>query len=233
MSMNELIWGAVGLVLTVMVLSYLIGDNFLFRIAASIFIGVTAGFLSVLILQQIIWPYLFAPLVGGSWIERLWVVIPLVLAILLVMSQFPRFRGVGRIPLAFLAGLTASLAIGGAVFGTMIPQTRAVVLGFDPLWWYQTPGQPWMRVLEAVVMLIAVVSTLSYFHFGRRRTGDHDMRPKLRPRIFEVMGKIGQVFIGIALGAVFAGIFSTALLALIDRLVFIGEFVSRLLGGGL
>lgn len=233
MSMSDLIWGVVGLALTVMVLSYLIGDNFLFRIAASIFIGVTSGFLSVLIIRQILWPYLLAPMVGGTWIERLWVLVPLVLVLLLVMSQFPRFRGVGRIPLAFLAGLTASVAIGGAVFGTMIPQIRSIVLGFDPSRWYQTPGQPWLRILEAVVMLIAVISALSYFHFGRSRSGDHDMRLKLRPRIFEVMGKIGQVFIGIALGTVFAGIFSTALLALIDRLLFIGEFVSRLMVGGL
>ena len=233
MSMSDLIWGVVGLALTVMVLSYLIGDNFLFRIAASIFIGVTSGFLSVLIIRQILWPYLLAPMVGGTWIERLWVLVPLVLVLLLVMSQFPRFRGVGRIPLAFLAGLTASVAIGGAVFGTMIPQIRSIVLGFDPSRWYQTPGQPWLRILEAVVMLIAVISALSYIHFGRSRSGDHDMRLILRPRIFEVMGKIGQVFIGIALGTVFAGIFSTALLALIDRLLFIGEFVSRLMVGGL
>ena len=233
MSMLELVWGVVGLVLTVMVLSYLIGDNFLFRIAASIFIGVTSGFLSVLIIRQILWPYLFAPLVGGTLVDRLWVIIPLGLAVLLVMGQFRRFSGVGRIPLAFLAGITAGVTIGGAVFGTMMPQVRQVVLGFDPLRWYQTPGQAWLRILEAVVMLVAVVSVLSYFHFGRRRSGDHDKQPILRPQVFEVMGKIGQVFIGIALGSVFAGIFSTALLALIDRLLFIGEFVSRLMVGGL
>jgi len=31
MSLSELIWGGVGFLLTVMVLSYLIGDNFFFR----------------------------------------------------------------------------------------------------------------------------------------------------------------------------------------------------------
>lgn len=232
MSMNELIWGGLGLLLTVMVLSYLIGDNLFFRFAVYIFIGVTAGFLSVLIIRQILWPYLFVPLVSGSWVERLWVLIPLALAVLLVMSQFPRFVGVGRIPLAFLAGLTAAISIGGAVFGTMIPQIRAVVDGFDPVRWYQTPGHPWLRILEAVVMLIGVIGTLSYFHFGRRHRDVHNTQKQERPRIFEALSKVGQVFIGIALGAVFAGIFSTALLAMIDRLLFIGQFVSRLRGGG-
>ena len=243
MSLPDLIWGVIGLLLTVMVLSYLLGDNFLFRIAASIFIGVTAGFIAVLILRQILWPYLLAPLFGASWIDRAWVLIPLVLAVLLVMGQFPRsgsakLRGLGRIPLAFLAGLTASLAIGGAVFGTMVPQIQAVVAGFDPSRLYEMPGQPWLRILDAVIMLVAVIGTLSYFHFGRSRlavrsSGDHERGLTQRPRVFEILGKVGQVFIGMALGSVFAGIFSTALLALIDRLVFIGAFVSRLMQGGL
>lgn len=232
MMTSELIWGVVGLALTIMVLSYLIGDNFLFRLAVHIFIGVTAGFLSVLIIRQILWPYLLAPLISGSGVEMLWVLIPLGLAILLLMSQFTRFVGVGRIPLAFLAGLTAAIAIGGAMFGTMIPQIRTIVDSFDPVGWYQTPGYPWLRIFESVVMLIGVVGTLSYFHFGRRQLDDHEMQAKVRPWIFEVLGKVGEVFIGIALGAVFAGIFSTALLALIDRLIFVGQFVSRLMGGG-
>jgi len=232
MGMSELIWGVVGLTLTVMVLSYLIGDNFLFRLAAYIFIGVTAGFLSVLISKQILWPYLLEPLLLGTWIERLWILIPLALALLLVMSQFSRFVGLGWIPLAFLAGLTAAVVIGGAVFGTIVPQIRTIVEGFDPIRWYQTPGQPWLRILEAVVMLTGVVGTLSYFHFGRGRSSGDDTQSKSRPLVFEGLGKVGQVFIGIALGTVFAGIFSTALLALIDRLLFIGQFVTILMGGG-
>lgn len=230
MSLNELIWGMVGLVLTVMVLSYLVGDNLLFRLAAYLFVGVTAGFLAVLIVNQILWPYLIEPLITGSWEGWLWVLIPLVLALLLVLSQFPRLAGAGRIPLAFLAGVTAAIAIGGAVFGTMIPQVRTVVNAFDTAGWYAEPGLPWMRILEAVLMLIGVVGTLGYFHFGRRR-GEQDREETVRPRFFEVMAKVGELFIGIALGAVFAGIFSTTLLAMIDRLLFIGAFVTRLIGG--
>jgi hypothetical protein len=231
MSSYDLIWGVVGLLLTVMVLSYLIGDNLFFRLAAYLFVGVTAGFLSVLIITQILWPYLLQPLIIGSWIEKLWILIPLALAVLLVISQFQRFTGAGRMPLAFLAGLTAALTVGGSVFGTMIPQLRAVVNAFDPSGWYQTPGVPWLRMAEAVVMLVGVLGTLSYFHIGRRRVDQND-QTQVRPRFFEGLGKVGEVFIGMALGTVFVGIFSTALLAMIDRLLVIGEFVMHLLGGG-
>lgn len=231
MNLSELIWGAAGLVLTVMILSYLAGDNFLFRLAAYLFVGVTAGFLTVLIVNQVLWPHLLQPLISGTWEGRLWAAIPLIFALLLTLSQFSRFSGAGRIPLAFLSGVTAAIVIGGAVFGTMIPQVRSVVNAFDPAGWYAMPGLPWLRILEAVLMLIGVVATLSYFHFGRRRQKSEDHLETARPRVFEAMSKVGEVFMGVALGAVFTGIFSTALLAMIDRLLFIGEFVIQLLGG--
>lgn len=232
MSMPELIWGLVGLLLTVMVLSYLMGDNLFFRLAGYLLVGVTAGFLTVLLINQILWPYLLQPVILGTWNDRLWVVIPLLLALLLIMSQFPKFAGAGRIPLAFLAGLTGAIVIGGAVFGTLIPQLRAVVDAFEPSGWTTTPGLPWMRILEAFIMLVGVVGTLSYFHFGRRRQQDQTPGDLARPAFLETLSKVGEIFIGIALGVVFAGIFSSALLAMIDRLWFIGQFVGRLMGGG-
>ena len=232
MSLPELIWGVVGLLLTVMILSYLIGDNLFFRLAAYLFVGVTAGFLTVLIVRQILWPHLVIPLVSGSWNERYWALIPLILSLLLIISQFPKFVGAGRIPLAFLAGLTAAIAVGGAVFGTMVPQARAVVDAFDPAGWYATPGQPWMRIVDAGLMLIGVIGTLSFFHLGRRLKKAQGSGEVERPRVLEVLAHVGEIFIGIALGAVFAGIFSSALLAMIDRLIFIGQFIPRLMGGG-
>lgn len=230
MNITEIIWGIVGVLLTVMVLSYLIGDNLLFRFAAHIFIGLTAGYLVVLIINQILVPLLITPMIAGSGLERLWLAIPIVLIILLLLGQFPRFGGVSGLPLAFLSGLAAAIAIGGAVFGTLIPQSLAVVEVFDPAQWYADPSRTWLRILEAVVMLAGVAGTLSYFHFGRKRNLENEAESTQRPRFFESFGKIGQVFIGITLGAVFAGLFSTALFALIDRIIFINEMIVLMIG---
>lgn len=230
MGLPELVWGVLALLLTIMVLSYLIGDNLFFRLAGYLFVGVTAGFLTVLIIKQIVWPYLLLPLISGSMEQRLWVVIPLALSLLLVLSQFSRLSGAGQVPLAFLAGLTAAIAVGGAVFGTLIPQMQAVVNGFDPGGWYAAGGTPWMRILEAGIMLVGVIGTLSYFHFGRRALGSPGSVSNTRPRLIEALAKIGQVFIGLALGTIFAGVFSSALLAMIDRLLFIGQWIGRLIG---
>jgi hypothetical protein len=232
MNLGDMIWGGLGFLLTVMVLSYLIGDNFFFRLAAHVFIGLTAGYLAVLIVRQILWPYLITPLVTHTWMESLWLAVPLILILLLLLSQIPKVAGLGSIPLAFLIGLTAAIAIGGAVFGTLIPQAKSLVDAFDPAFWHEAGKRPWLRILDSALMLIGIVSTLSFFHFGRKWRIDKNEEMLERPRIFEVLSKVGQIFIGISLGAVFAGIFSSALMALIDRIMFIADFISGLFGGG-
>lgn len=232
MNLVDIIWGGVGFLLTIMVLSYLIGDNFFFRLAAHLFIGLTAGYLALLLIQHVIIPYLIEPLTEGGWTGWLWMGIPLLLILLLLLSQIPRLSGLGSVPLAFLAGLSAAVAIGGAVFGTLIPQVQTVIEGFDTAAWFDRPQETWVRIVDSVVMLIGAVCTLSFFHFGRKWRLEKKTQEVERPRVLEILSKIGEVFIGITLGALFAGVFSSALLALMDRVIDIGAFIGYFLGGG-
>jgi len=232
MNPGDLLWVGVGAVLSVMILSYLIEDNFLFRIASHIFLGVSAGYLVILLAKDIIWPLFLQPVVFGNWTNRLWMLIPFVLVLLLVLGQFPRFTGYARFPLAFLTGVGAAILIGGTVLGTLLPQSMAIIDLFDASRWQAGTTVPGLAIAEAVVMLLGVVGTLSYFHFGRKlRVRREDDRSE-RPFLLEAWGKVGQVFIGITLGAIFAGVFSSALTALIDRILDITQFVKMLLGGG-
>jgi hypothetical protein len=230
--LSEWVLGGLSFLLTIMVLSYLIGDNVFFRLASYLFVGVTAGYVTVLILQQILWPYLVFPLFFGTWINRLWIALPLVLILLLVIGQFPKFRSLAAIPLAFLAGLIAALVIAGAVFGTLLPQSQAVISRFSPEIRQSAREGAWLPIIEAVFMFIGTIGTLSYFFFQRRRQHELDDATGSQDQIFEKIGLVGQVFIGIALGVIYAGVFSSALLALIDRLIFIQSFIIKLLGAG-
>lgn len=232
MNLSDLMWSVVGFLLTVMVLSYLIGDNVFFRIAAHLFVGISAGYLALVIMNQVLWPYLVHPLLSWTWTEKLWLIVPLVLILLLVISQFRRFSGLGSVPLAYLAGLSAAIAIGGSLFGTLIPQSKAIIETFNPANWYEESQLASFRIIEAVIMLLGTVGTLAYFHFGRKRNPENESEESDRPLIFEAWSKVGQVFIGIALGAVFAGLFSSALFALIDRIFAISETILILFRGG-
>ena len=226
----EIFWIVISFLFTVMTLSYLLGDNILFRFAAHLFIGITAGYVFLLIIYEILLPFLIVPFINGTWIERLWLGIPLLLIILLILSQIKKFNWIGSLPLVYLAGIAAAVAIGGAVFGTLIPQSRAIIDSFDPENLYAVPGQSWLLITDAIVMLIGTVGTLSFFYFGRKRKQNTDLDLTKRPFIFEALSKVGQIFIGITLGTVFAGVFTSALLALIDRILVIGQFITNLIG---
>ena len=102
---------------------------------------------------------------------------------------------------------------------------------FDPYRIYADSQLVWVRILDAGVMILGVVGTLSYFHFGQPLKVLNRGDENTRPRVLQVLSKVGEVFLGITLGAVFAGVFSTALLALIDRVAVIGDMISQLLGG--
>ena len=54
----ELISGIIGLIFTLLIFSYLIGDNPLFRMAVYIFIGAASGYAAVVICYSVLLPKL-------------------------------------------------------------------------------------------------------------------------------------------------------------------------------
>ena len=129
--MVDLIGGLLGFLLTLCVFSYLLGDNGLFRFAIHIFIGVAAGFVAATALRSVIFPQLLVPLIGGAPAERLWVLFPLLLSFLLVAKAFPRLSILGSPVMAFLVGVGAAVAVGGALLGTLFPQFQATTQLFN------------------------------------------------------------------------------------------------------
>ncbi len=147
----DLVSGGISFLLTLMVLSYLIGDNPLFRVAIYIFIGVSAGYVAAIAWHQVLYPRLFLPLLPASLGERLLLIIPLVLGLLLLLKLSPRTASAGTLPMAFLVGVGAAVAIGGAVLGTLFPQTQAAMNAFD----LSTAGQYRLeRIFEGVFLLV-------------------------------------------------------------------------------
>lgn len=217
MSLNaELVAGVVAFLLTLMILSYLIGDNPLFRIAVYIFVGVSAGYAAAVAWWQVLWPDLLLPLFSGPPAQRATLLVPFVLSGLLLMKGWPSLARLGTPAMGLLAGVGAAVAVGGAVSGTILPQIDATAGAFAPgrLTSVEAP-------VDALLILAGVVTTLVYFHFGARSAPDGSVR-RFRP--VELIARIGSVFVAIALGVLFAGVYSAALTALVERLRFLGSF---------
>ncbi len=215
----EIIWTLVAFFLTVFVLSYALGDNPLFRLATYLFVGVTAGYVAVLIIYQVLLAKLVTPILTAPLEQKLITAVPLLLGFLLIFKLSSKLAPLGNVSMAFLVGVGAAVAIGGAVTGTLFGQIAGAIspFGISP----DTKGV-FSQLAGGVFLLIGSATSLAYFSFGATRQqnqiGD-------RPKAVETLSKIGQVFIAITLGALFAGVLAAALTALIERLDFIIKFI--------
>jgi hypothetical protein len=218
---TELIGGAIGFLLTLMVLSYLIGDNPFFRVAVYLFVGVAAGYAAAVAWWQVLAPRVVMPLLGGgNPLDKIFPLVALVLGVMLMMKISPRTGRLGTPVVAFMVAVAAAVAIGGAVMGTLIPQTQAAVNVMDLS---NSQGILLEKLVYGFLMLVGTITTLVYFHFGARSSPTGPQRSKL----VTTLSWIGQIFIAITLGVLFAGVFSASLAALIGRISALSGFIAR------
>ncbi len=215
-----------GFVLTLLVFSYLVGDNPLFRITLHLFIGVSAGFAATVVIYSVIFPRMFVPLVYGQGSEQILALVPIVLAGLLVTKISPRLAFIGNLPMAYIVGVSAAAAIGGAVLGTLIPQTLASMNLLDVQASQAFDADLGLRLVNGIVILIGTLTTLAYFQFSS--LSNLTEKTQLQTWI-EALGQIGQVFVAITFGFLFAGVFSAALTALIGRVLFAVDFIRSII----
>ena len=221
---SDLVTGLLSFLFTILIFSYLIGDNPLFRIAVYIFVGVSSGYLAALAWWQVIVPRLIYPLVYGSVLEKAFTAIPLLGAVLILMKISPRLAGLARIAMAFLVGAGAAVIIAGALSGTLLPQIAATINAFD----LSAASARNISVVEVVFngafILAGTVFTLIYFHFGASTKADGSIR---RLKLIEISALVGRIFIGITLGTIFAGVYAAALTALIERISSLINFIGN------
>ena len=222
---SELISEAIAFLLTLSVLFYLVGDNFLFRVAIYIFIGVSAGYVAIVAWQYIIAPQLLTPILSESGSEQIKAYVALFLAFLLLMKTIPPLSNLGTPSLALMVGVGAAVAIGGAIMGTIFPQSLAAVNTFDLKAANAREISSAKAVSDAVVMLLGTISTLIYFQFSAKRGDDGKYRRNIVTKILAFLGKF---FIATTFGVLFAGVFSAALTAFIERLDFLINFIRNL-----
>lgn len=206
---ENLIGGIVAALLTVMVFSYLLGANPLWRIAQSLLVGVSVGYVTLVVVAQVIAPQvarIIVPPEGTPADERWFGAVPVALGLLLLLRiAFP-----GAWPASFGLNLVvvvgSALALGGALAGTIIPQALDTVrlLRFDDP--YTLTGD--------LVLFLGVIAALSYFAFGVRRNGT---------RIFPLraLSGLGRWVLVVTFGAILGSLATTFYAALIERLEFL------------
>ena len=219
---NQFLWLLLSFILTIMVFSYIFGDNPLFRIATYLFIGVSSAYVFVLIFYQVLIPKLIMPFFSGGMEQRLLQIIPLILSILLLFKLSKKTSQLGNISLAFLVGSGAAILLSSAFSGTLLPQINMIT---DP---FSIVSFNFQNFLGGLFILFGTVSTLLYFQSSKLNS---ERNPAGQPKWLNYARYTGIVFIGITLGSIFSGVIISTVLALIERLNFIISFIYNLFFG--
>ncbi len=194
----DLIAGWAGLVLTLMVFSYLLADNFLYRIAVHVLIGTAAAYIAIAAVEEVLLPWLRATVFSDdaetSASIRALGVLPIFLGVLLLLKTSPRFARMGNLGTVFMIGIGTGVALVGAVIGTVLPLARDASNSFDH-----------ESVLNGAILLVGTLCTLVYFQYLSRRRSDVN-RVHIRTLRF-----VGQGFVTLTLGALYASAILTSL----------------------
>ncbi len=209
---------AVGLVLTLFIFSYLLGDNWLYRLAIYIFIGLTAAFTLIVTVESLA-PFAGAliRLISGTASDTdAFPAICFVLALILIIPVL-----IGRLPgrgitLGLLIAVGSAVAVLGTLTGTLIPftlSTGALV-----------QASVKTNIFNGIILIVGVVTSLLYFQLGARRTADGGIE---RGAWSQAISGIGQVFIVLTLGALYGTAILTSLTILTAR---VSDMVSYVKG---
>lgn len=202
--------------LTIIVYSYLLGDNPLYRLAEHLFVGSAVGYAAVVAWHSVLMPRLIIPLAQDPYTN--WpLFIPLALGFLLLTKAKASWAWLGNSAVAFILGVGVAVAIGGALFGSLLPQLKATIVSLNPAHY---PQRGWAGVRDALIIIVGTISTLLYFYFT---TGGES-------KLARVRAGIGRLFILVTFGAIFANTVMSRISLLIGRVRFLMEVV-RSLGG--
>ena len=199
----------IGFVLTLLIFSYLWRDNPAYRLAVHLLVGVSAGYAVVVVLQEFVWPVYTHMRADSS--NALWL-IPVFFATLLLFKLAPRLAPLGSSAMALLIGVGGAVALVGAISGTLLPQVLAASSG-----------------VSGLLSALLTIAILLYFRFTRMAQPTGNAWANL-PGWQQAINGLGQAVLMITLGAIFAGVLSTSLVLLTDRIVYFINELSNLLG---
>jgi hypothetical protein len=211
----ELVGVWVAAILTLAILSYILGENPVFRVAEYLFVGIAAGYAGALAWNQVLWPRLQL-LIGdptGHWPYGVF----FLLGVLLLTRGVRRLAVLGNVPLGVLFGTGAALAIGGALTGSLVPQMQASIRSLAPAADAQGPSR-WMYVIDAVLLVLGTLGALGAFHFRARADG---RAQGFASGLLKGIGGLGRGVIMVVFGALLAGALMSFFAILLSRIDFL------------
>ncbi len=211
-----LVGGGIAALLSLLVLSRVIADNPLYRLAQYLLVGVALGYAAAVLVGQT----LIAPIRQIATLQAPPATI-IVLSVggALALLLAPRFgsqraSALANIPLAVLFGTGAAIALVGAARGTIVPQL------LDTIAQERLAAPDLASLVGVVTLIVTVVATLLSFRYAQRAD-----RPS---RLMAAARGLGRGLILASFGVFLAATIRTYLAALVTQLESIADWFAQI-----
>jgi hypothetical protein len=203
---GTLIWHGLAALMTLAIFSFLLGDNPVYKFAERLWVGVSTGYWTMLLFHTSFVDKVWDPIVHQHLFLYL---IPTVLGILMWFRLSPKLGWLSRYALAFYIGISTGVFIPLAFKTSIFLQVEGSV----------RPLHANLAGLNYLLVLIGFVCSLAYFFFSKPHTG-----------AFGVMSKLGIYTLMVGFGAGFGLTVMGRVALVVQRVLFLREYVLALAG---
>jgi len=183
----EIIGAWLVVLMTLSIFSYLYGDNFFYKSAEHIFVGVSAGYIFAITFWDQIYPNLlgrlFPSFIDAGYDFDISYIIPLILGIFMILRLVPSLSWLARISIAYIVGMAAGLKFYVFINSNILFQIKSSAIDFS---------LSYFEIFNQLVILIGVICGLIYFFFSKEHKGTIGKISKLG--IYFLMIKFGASF---------------------------------------
>jgi hypothetical protein len=212
-------WVATGL--TLFIFTFLYEDNPIFKLAEHLYVGISVGYTIVKAYDTVIVHLIYVPMIKeGDWS----LLVPVGLGLLMLARYVPNAGWLSRYAFAFIVGVGSGLAIPRTISSFILKQVEDTI---RPLVTLLPDGGMTFTAsllnpasnLNAVILLVGVVSVLFYFFFSLEHDGP-----------LRTAARTGILFLMIAFGAAFGYTVMARMSLLIGRFTDLIEFAGPAYG---
>lgn len=200
MNISTDIWVWVAAILTLAVFSFLYRENPFYRAAEHLFVGVSNGYFITFTWHRILVPSLIDPVSHG---QKLWLIAVAFVGALYFTRFIPKLSWLVRIPIAIFLGYGSGMSLLRSVEAGIIEQVKATIVT-------RASFANWQAGLWAIIILIGVVCTITYFFFSAERKG-----------VLKPISYVGIIFVMVGFGASFGYTVMARISLFIGRLQFL------------
>ena len=195
--------------LTLCIYSFLYRDNPFYRFAEHLLVGMSVGYIIVLTIYFGLIPYAWTPIknaiTGEASALGFLTLIPISMGFLFFARLSSRNAWLIRYPIAILMGISSGIMIPNAFQTDIFAQIRGTIAPYSGL-----DSLSAFEIVGAILMVIGVVCTLTYFFFSVEHRGP-----------IAGISKVGIAFLMIGFGSAFGNTVMGRVALLIQRVDFL------------